>query len=143
MKDSFSRLHPIVGIVYFAAVISFSMFLMNPVCLAVSLSCAVAAVFPVQGIPYTNPDNDGKEFHLRYPPWGRSASRWSYPTPLQTQKKDRMRRNNRRYFSASRRPAGWMRYASTPASAKMYLHFLRVSMILTQFIPLTVPFSGI
>ena len=49
MKDSFSRLHPIVGIVYFAAVISFSMFLMNPVCLAVSLSCAVANAVQLNG----------------------------------------------------------------------------------------------
>ena len=49
MKDSFSRLHPIVGIFYFAAVISFSMFLMNPVCLAVSLSCAVANAVQLNG----------------------------------------------------------------------------------------------
>lgn len=41
MKDTFCKTHPIVGLIYFAAVISFSMFIMNPVCLAISLLCSV------------------------------------------------------------------------------------------------------
>lgn len=41
MRDAFSKLHPLIGLVYFAAVISFTMFLMNPVCLAVSLLAAI------------------------------------------------------------------------------------------------------
>ena len=49
MKDSFSRLHPIVGLVYFASVISFSMFMMNPLCLAISLICAVANAVQLNG----------------------------------------------------------------------------------------------
>ncbi len=40
MRDSFSQLHPILCLVYFMFVIGFSMFIMNPVCLLVSLLCA-------------------------------------------------------------------------------------------------------
>ncbi len=41
MKDTFSQMHPIVNFIYFVFVIAFSMFLMNPVCLAISLLCAL------------------------------------------------------------------------------------------------------
>lgn len=42
MKDSFSDFHPLVSFAYFAAVLLFSMFLMNPVFIVISLVCAVA-----------------------------------------------------------------------------------------------------
>lgn len=41
MKDSFSKMHPLVNFTFFAAVILFSMFQMHPVCLAISLLCAL------------------------------------------------------------------------------------------------------
>ena len=40
-RDSFERFHPLVNFIYFALVIGFAMFLMHPVCLAISLICAV------------------------------------------------------------------------------------------------------
>lgn len=49
MKDSFCRLHPIVEIIYFAAVISFSMFIMNPVCLVISLLCSLTNAIQLNG----------------------------------------------------------------------------------------------
>lgn len=41
MKDSFSQMHPIVNILFFAFVIGLSMFMINPVCLAFSFFCAL------------------------------------------------------------------------------------------------------
>ena len=41
MKDAFSKMHPVTNFVFFAAVIAFSMFLMHPVCLMLTLICAV------------------------------------------------------------------------------------------------------
>ena len=41
MKDAFSKMHPITNSIFFAAVIAFSMFLMHPVCLMLTLICAV------------------------------------------------------------------------------------------------------
>lgn len=41
MKDSFSQMHPIVNILFFAFVIGLSMFMINPVCLAISFFCAL------------------------------------------------------------------------------------------------------
>ena len=41
MKDAFNKIHPLTGLLYFAVVIGFSMFFMNPVCTAVSLCCAL------------------------------------------------------------------------------------------------------
>jgi len=41
MSDAFSRFHPLVNFLYFALVLVFSMALMHPVCLAVSLLCSV------------------------------------------------------------------------------------------------------
>ena len=41
MKDTFSKLHPLVNIAFFAAVLLFSMFNMHPVCLGISLVCAL------------------------------------------------------------------------------------------------------
>ena len=49
MKDSFCKIHPIAGLLYFAAVISFSMFMMNPVCLIVSLLCALTNAIQLNG----------------------------------------------------------------------------------------------
>ena len=40
-RDSFDRYHPLVNFLYFALIIGFAMFLMHPVCLAISLACAV------------------------------------------------------------------------------------------------------
>lgn len=46
MKDTFSKLHPVICFTYFAFVIGFSMFIMNPVCIAIALFCsAVNAVY--------------------------------------------------------------------------------------------------
>ena len=41
MKDAFSKMHPVTNLIFFAAVIAFSMFLMHPVCLMLTLICAV------------------------------------------------------------------------------------------------------
>lgn len=40
-KDAFSGYHPLVNFLYFGLVMGFSMFFMHPICLAVSLFCAV------------------------------------------------------------------------------------------------------
>jgi len=40
-KDAFSSYHPVVNFLYFGMVMAFSMFFMHPVCLAVSLICAL------------------------------------------------------------------------------------------------------
>lgn len=40
MKDAFSQMHPIVNLVFFVFVIGLSMFMLNPVCLVISLFCA-------------------------------------------------------------------------------------------------------
>lgn len=40
-KDTFSGYHPLVNFLYFGLTIGFSMFFMHPVCLAISLCCAV------------------------------------------------------------------------------------------------------
>ncbi|MCH5296473.1 MAG: energy-coupling factor transporter transmembrane protein EcfT [Ruminococcus sp.] len=41
MKNTFSQMHPIVNFVFFAFVISLSMFMLNPVCLVISLICGL------------------------------------------------------------------------------------------------------
>jgi energy-coupling factor transport system permease protein len=41
MKDSFTTYHPIVNFTYFAAVIGFAMFIMQPVCMMISLGSAL------------------------------------------------------------------------------------------------------
>ncbi|MHC1693806.1 MAG: energy-coupling factor transporter transmembrane component T [Eubacteriales bacterium] len=41
MSDTFSSFHPLVGFVYFLLVMGFSMFLLHPICLGISLVCAV------------------------------------------------------------------------------------------------------
>jgi len=41
-KDTFSGYHPFVNMLYFATVIGFSMFFMHPICLAISLVCALS-----------------------------------------------------------------------------------------------------
>ena len=38
MGDAFSRYHPLVNFLFFALVLAYSMVLMHPVCLAVSLT---------------------------------------------------------------------------------------------------------
>lgn len=49
MKDSFSQMHPIVNFIFFAFVIGFSMFIMNPVCLLISLLCALVNALYLNG----------------------------------------------------------------------------------------------
>ena len=49
MRDTFSQLHPVVNFLYFGLVLAFSMFLMHPVCLSVSLFCAVFYSFCLKG----------------------------------------------------------------------------------------------
>lgn len=41
MKDTFSQMHPIVNLLFFSFVIGLSMFMLNPICLAISLFCAL------------------------------------------------------------------------------------------------------
>ena len=41
MKDTFSNMHPFINFIFFALTIGFTMFIMNPVCLAVSFLCAL------------------------------------------------------------------------------------------------------
>lgn len=48
-KDAFGGCHPMVNFAYFGLVIGFSMFLMHPVCLFVSLICAVCYYVKLKG----------------------------------------------------------------------------------------------
>lgn len=50
MRDSFSKLHPVLNLVFFAFVILLSMFIMNPVCLVLSLICAFINAVYLNGI---------------------------------------------------------------------------------------------
>ena len=49
MKDSFFNLHPLVSLTFFAAVIAFSMFIMQPVCLGITLVCALLNALHLSG----------------------------------------------------------------------------------------------
>ena len=49
MKDAFSKMHPVTNFIFFAAVIAFSMFLMHPVCLMLTLICAVVYAVYLSG----------------------------------------------------------------------------------------------
>jgi energy-coupling factor transport system permease protein len=49
MKDTFYGYHPIVNMAYFVAVLAFAMFLMHPVCLAVSFACAFSYSVYISG----------------------------------------------------------------------------------------------
>lgn len=49
MKDAFSQMHPIVNFIFFAFVIGFSMFIMNPACLLISLVCALVNALYLNG----------------------------------------------------------------------------------------------
>ncbi|MCM1114466.1 MAG: energy-coupling factor transporter transmembrane protein EcfT [Clostridium sp.] len=48
-KDTFSEYHPLVNLLYFGLIFGFSMFLMHPVCLAISFICAVCYMFYLNG----------------------------------------------------------------------------------------------
>ncbi|MGN0491858.1 energy-coupling factor transporter transmembrane component T [Ruminococcus sp.] len=50
MTDAFSKLHPTVNFTFFAFVLVLSMFVMNPVCLALSLVCAFVNAVYLNGI---------------------------------------------------------------------------------------------
>ena len=50
MTDAFSKLHPVVNFTFFAFVLVLSMFVMNPVCLALSLICAFVNAAYLNGI---------------------------------------------------------------------------------------------
>ena len=50
MTDAFSKLHPTVNFIFFAFVLMLSMFVMNPVCLALSLVCAFVNAVYLNGI---------------------------------------------------------------------------------------------
>lgn len=50
MTDAFSKLHPTVNFIFFAFVLALSMFVMNPVCLALSLVCAFVNAVYINGI---------------------------------------------------------------------------------------------
>ena len=50
MNDRFSQFHPIVNLTFYVAVIAFTMFLMNPVCLGMSLCCALANAIYLNGV---------------------------------------------------------------------------------------------
>ncbi len=47
--NEFKNYHPLVNFIYFAAVILFSMFLMNPIMLVISLVCAVSYAVVLNG----------------------------------------------------------------------------------------------
>ena len=49
MMDAFSKLHPAVNFIFFAFVIALSMFLMNPVCLVLSLVCSLSNALYLNG----------------------------------------------------------------------------------------------
>ena len=49
MRDSFSCYHPLVNLVFFAEVLGFAMFLLHPLCLAVSLLCGLAYALCLNG----------------------------------------------------------------------------------------------
>lgn len=50
MKDTFIKIHPLLGIIFFASVIGFTMFFMNPVCIVMSLICALLSALIINGI---------------------------------------------------------------------------------------------
>lgn len=50
MTDAFFKLHPAVNFIFFAFVLALSMFVMNPVCLALSLVCAFVNAVYLNGI---------------------------------------------------------------------------------------------
>ncbi len=50
MKNEFSRFHPAVNFLYFSAVLLFSMFLMNPVCIFISLICSLSYCIRLRGV---------------------------------------------------------------------------------------------
>lgn len=50
MTDAFSKLHPTVNFLFFAFVLALSMFIMNPICLALSLVCAFVNAVYLNGI---------------------------------------------------------------------------------------------
>ena len=49
MNDAFNKIHPFTGLLYFAVVIGFSMFFMNPVCITASLFCALLNAVIING----------------------------------------------------------------------------------------------
>jgi len=49
MNDAFTLFHPLVNILYFVAVIGFAMFFTHPVCLALSLICALSYSIYING----------------------------------------------------------------------------------------------
>lgn len=50
MTDAFFKLHPAVNFIFFAFVLALSMFIMNPICLALSLVCAFVNALYLNGI---------------------------------------------------------------------------------------------
>ena len=87
MRDSFSDRHPLVNFLFFTAAVTFSMFVMQPVCLGLSLVCASAYAVYLNGsavrrtlrwliptsvlITLVNPlFNHRGETILTYFPWG-------------------------------------------------------------------------
>lgn len=50
MMDAFFKLHPAINFIFFAFVLALSMFVMNPVCLALSLVCAFVNAVYLNGI---------------------------------------------------------------------------------------------
>jgi len=49
-RDAFSDFHPLVGLVYFMAVIGFAMFILHPVMLMISFFCACIYVLLLRGV---------------------------------------------------------------------------------------------
>ena len=48
-KDTFSSYHPLINFLYFGLVFSFSMIFMHPVCLAMSIVCAITYAVYLNG----------------------------------------------------------------------------------------------
>lgn len=59
MKDAFSAYHPAVNFLYFTLVLLFSMFFMHPVCLCISLLCALTYSLYLNG-------KKALRFHLKF-----------------------------------------------------------------------------
>lgn len=58
-RDTFSSYHPLINFLYFGLVLAFSMFFLHPVCLGISLACALAYSICLNG-------KRAVRFHLLY-----------------------------------------------------------------------------
>ena len=80
MKDSFSSYHPLVNFLFFAEVLGFSMFLLHPLCLGISLVCAVGYDIYLNGRKAVGFCLKGyRKLHSRHPAVTRATARRENP----------------------------------------------------------------